>query len=344
MKFKDGKFKILILADVHTSDVMPVWTRKFIKKAIENEVPDLIVLLGDNTAGNFRGATREKTHTAVQNVLDVVGDTAFAVVFGNHDHEGLQEASELQAKKELLSLYKQKKNCLAKTNEDVSGVGNYRIGIKNSEDKEVFCLWFIDSGTYDENGNGYAKVKPSQLRYIESENERTGRLPSMLFQHIIVPEIYDAADHASLPRKGFVKGHLKYKGFYKLKKENVLFGSLKEGPCPPCSSSEQFETLRKMKNFVAMFFGHDHVNDFDVLYKGIRLIATPSPSFFTYGNNRGVRTVTLYENDLLNFDTKVIYYKDIMDEYPKNIIVKKHGIQHYEDTFTAKLFAKVKKG
>lgn len=343
MKFNDGKFKILILSDIHTSDEMPVWTEQFIEKAIKTEAPDLIVLLGDNTAGEFTGVTKEKTYKAIDNILKLIGEMPFCVVFGNHDHEGMKMFDEITAKKELLSVYKTKSNCLAQQGSCSSGVGNYRIGLENSEGKEVYSLWFIDSGTYNETGKGYAYVKKDCIDYIAAENERTNLLPSMLFQHIIVPEIYNATKRSLLPLKGFVRGDFFFKGYYKLKKEYLVSGVMKERPCPPYENSGQFSALQKQGNFKAMFFGHDHTNNFDVLYKDVRLIAVPSPSFYTYGNNRGVRTVTLFENDLSHFETRVIAYEELMDIFPSNPIVRKKGIQHFENTLIYKLCKKVKK-
>lgn len=72
------------------------------------------------------------------------------------------------------------------------------------------------------------------------------------------------------------------------------------------------------------------MNDFDILFKGIRLIACPSPSFFTYGNNRGVRIITLDESQPENLTTKVIHYDGYKKEKPLNPLVKRFGIQTYE--------------
>ena len=81
---------------------------------------------------------------------------------------------------------------------------------------------------------------------------------------------------------------------------------------------------------VACFFGHDHTNNFVCDCQGIKLAAVPSPSFYTYGNNRGVRVVTLHEDDLTRFDSKVIRYDDVMTQRPESRLVNKWGVHRYE--------------
>ena len=46
MKFTDGKFKILILSDIHNPEDMPIWTENFITYAMKTEKPDLVVPQG----------------------------------------------------------------------------------------------------------------------------------------------------------------------------------------------------------------------------------------------------------------------------------------------------------
>lgn len=324
MKFTDGKFKILILSDIHTPDVMPIWTENFIRFALESEKPDLVVLLGDNTAGYYKGVTKEKNITAIKKIVSLLGGTAFAVVFGNHDHEGLPEMREAEAKKFLLSVYGEAENCLSKQRD-------HSLNIKDSSgEKEIFSLYFVDSGTYAKEG-GYAYVKESQLQWYKSEYDKNGRLPSYLFQHIILPEVYGLTYERGLPKKGYTKGQcIRKNKFYKFREESLISGNMKEGPCPPDINGGQFELLKEKGGTLACFFGHDHTNDFVCDCEGIKLVAVPSPSFFTYGNNRGVRVVTLHEDDLSRLDTKVIYYNEVMSEKPKSALVDKWGIDKYE--------------
>lgn len=320
MKFTDGKFKILILSDLHNPEEMPRWTESFVNYAMNTEKPDLVVLLGDNIYGYEKGVTPEKNLKSVRKIVSLLGDTPFAVVFGNHDHEGFPEMSEKEAKKLLYDWYKESESCLM--NE-----GDYFINLKDSKgEKDIFTLWFIDSGTYAKEG-GYAYVKKHQLDWFKDVN--TG-LPSYLFQHIIFPEIFDLMKESRIPLIGYTKGQgdRGWK-FYKFKKGTLLSGEMNEGPCPPEINGGQFDTIKEKGNMVACFFGHDHTNDFVCDCQGVKLCNVPSPSFYTYGNNRGVRVVTIHEDSPYDFDTKVIHYTDVMKDKP-NRLVMKWGIHKYE--------------
>jgi predicted phosphodiesterase len=324
MKFKDKKFKILILSDIHNPENMPVWTEKFILYAIQTEKPDLVVLLGDNIYGHYNGVTDDKNKKSLKKIVSLLGDTPFAVVFGNHDHEGFPEMSEAQAKKLIFDWYKESENCLMQQ-------GDYFINIKDSKgEKDIFTLWFIDSGTYME-GSGYAYVKKDQLDWYEKECDKNGNLPSYLFQHIIFPEIFDLMKESRIPLPGYTKGQgdRGWK-FYKFKKGALLSGKMNEGPCPPEINGGQFDVIKKKENMIACFFGHDHTNDFVCDCQGVKLANVPSPSYYTYGNNRGVRVVTLHEDDLTYFDSKVIHINDVDTPKPKNKLVDKWGVHKYE--------------
>lgn len=330
MKFQDGKFKILILSDIHTPNIMPIWTENFIRLTVDKEKPDLVVLLGDNTAGYYEGVTKEKNIAAIKKIVSLLSGTKFTAVFGNHDHEGLANMSEATAKKWLTAVYMSQQGCLMQE-------GDYSINIKDSCGKNnIFALYFIDSGTYAKQG-GYGYVTSEQIAHYKSMIKENKGLPSYIFQHIIVPEIYMAMNQSVLPKKGYVKGQCAHKNrYYKFKSESLISGNMKEGPCPPQVNSGQFEAIKQSGNAIACFFGHDHVNDFVCDYHGIDLVAVPSPSFYTYGNNRGVRVVTIHEDDLTKLDTRVIYYDDVMTQKPKNPFIYRWGIQKYERIFRRK--------
>ena len=324
MKFIDGKFKILILSDIHNPENMPVWTEKFILYAMETEKPDLVVLLGDNTYGHYKGVTNDKNKKSLQKIVSLLGGTAFAVVFGNHDHEGFPDMSEVQAKKFLFDCYKESENCLMQQ-------GDYSINLKDSKgEKDIFSLYFIDSGTYAEEG-GYAYVKKQQLDWYRKECDKNGKLPAYLFQHIIFPEVYDLMHESVLPLPGYTRGQcIRGRKFYKFKKGTLLSGGMNEGPCPPDINGGQFDVIKEKGNMLACFFGHDHTNDFVCDCNGIKLVNVPSPSYYTYGNNRGVRVVTLHEDDLTAFDSKVIHIKDVDTPRPKSRLVDRWGVHRYQ--------------
>ena len=93
LRFKNGKFKIMLIGDLHesydlTSDNAANKAEDMnalLTKAVEQLNPDLVVYLGDNA-----GADNEmQMRSVISRILYPVSvkDIPFAVVFGNHDRE-----------------------------------------------------------------------------------------------------------------------------------------------------------------------------------------------------------------------------------------------------------------
>ena len=112
LQFKNGKFKILILSDIQDTNTPQQATVDLMNNAIDQTKPDFIALTGDNIAGWWKGVTPEETKAAVDIVGKAINDRKipFALVFGNHDHEGLCDEqngmTEEQAKKQLMAWLK----------------------------------------------------------------------------------------------------------------------------------------------------------------------------------------------------------------------------------------------
>lgn len=315
---KDGTFKILVATDIHENhkfDSKSDDALSLLKNAIEKLKPDLVVFNGDNAV-----CSKEKdAEIAVQKIIAPVREKGLplAAVFGNHDAEfGV-------SKEALLKMYQKYDNCrMIAGDENIDGVGNYNLLIKSNDgERDIFNLWFIDSGMYAEEG-GYDYVHDSQIEWYE----RTARdiaqkngeiIPAILFQHITVPEEYDLLKGTIFYRKGCPRGHRTYSNrFWSIKDPKNTVGEVREGPCPPDRNNGQFESWVKTGDIIGAVFGHDHINDFTGDYKGIRLMQTRAVGFRTYtdGVSQGVRVITLHENDVKNFDTEMENFTELVGE------------------------------
>ncbi len=346
LKFKDGKFKILVLADVQDTDKPQQETVDLMTNAIDKTQPDLIVLTGDNIAGWWRNVTPEKTKKAVENVAKTINDRKipFALVFGNHDHEGLSDEvnqmEEAEAKELVLSWFKEYEYCLAAEGEEMTGLANYNLTVKDSVgEKDIFNMWFMDSNTYSDEseGGGYGYVHKDQIEWYESKSnelkEANGGkpLPSLVFQHIAVPETYEMFNEVPKGTKGAIRGNAGYtKQYYVENPDYVLQGELNEGPCSANTANDgQFDSWVKQGDVIGAVFGHDHINTYTGELEGIKLMATPGVTFHAYGNNRGVRTITLNESNLNDFETEVLLFSDLVDYEVKNIFIREFGYETY---------------
>lgn len=321
----DGSFRIMQIADIQDGTILTPATKKFLKEVVVAAEPDLIVLTGDNiSAGSatmaIKAIDKQLVKKAIDNYMSIFEEIGVpvAVVFGNHD------AEEIVTKEEQMEIYTTYDCCVAvDEGEALYGCGTYNVPIYSSKDaaKVAYNLWMIDSNMYDETNGGYDYVHQNQLDwYVKTSNELKAQnggkvVPSMMFQHIIVNEIYDVITEVPEAEKDSYEyveeenddGTKKY---YAIKPENLRKGELNEMPCPGTVDGEQFETVLQQGDVVAMFFGHDHKNSFEVEYKGVDLVNTPGAGFGSYGDHgRGVRIIDINENST-KYQTSIIKYLD----------------------------------
>ncbi len=311
---EDGTFKIMNLADIQDDALMLSVTANFIDAAVAAEQPDLIILTGDNIAGHLT-ASAAKSATAIRKVMNILEPYGIpvAIVFGNHDDDGGKMSKEDQMK-----VYEEY-SCFIGFDEGeaLDGVGTYNVPIFSSTDADdiVFNCWLFDSGSYDENG-GYDRVRPSQIEWYKAKSAELKAanggevVPSLAFQHIIVPEIFEALDEVPAGTPGAIS---KYGKFYALPETAAEGSFMGEPPCPSAENDGQFDALVEGGDVIGIVTGHDHSNAFIVPYKGIDLINSPTCGFQSYGMTevRGIRMFTLNEAAPAEYETYIVKYQDL---------------------------------
>ena len=313
LKFSNGTFKILIFADLQ--DQFPVHEQISVitKKAIERECPDLIVLLGDQTEMNTKDPEVDFRRT-LQKILTSVAESKipYAFVFGNHDDQCYYKGFRAD-KKALLKVYQTIGDC--RTYDDdisVTGTGNCKIPIYSSNGNSiVFNLFFIDSNTYIDpiyDAGGYDAPHTDQLIWL-MKNADNG-VNSFVFQHIPMPEIYNLLIEDKNGPKLY--GEKKYS----LKLNSNANGYLGEFPCPPDAENNrgEFSFLKEIDRVLAVFSGHDHLNDFVGTYDGIDMISVPGITYFNYGDDlvRGYGVIELNENNTSSYNYKTVKICDLL--------------------------------
>ena len=316
----DGNFRIMQISDVQDGTILTPATKKFLKEVIIEAKPDLVVLTGDNiSAGSatvgIKAIDLQLVKYGISNYMSVFEEIGVpvAIVFGNHD------AEQIVSKEEQMAFYSEYDCCLAVDDGDaLYGCGTYNLPIYSSKDnsKVAYNLFMIDSNMYDDVNGGYDYVHEDQIKwYVDTANalkEQNGgkNVPSMMFQHIIVKEIYDVIEEISA-EEAKTRENVEDNGkYYAFKAENYKLGALNEMPCPPSHNGGQFDAIVKQGDVVAMFFGHDHKNTFEVSYKGVDLVNSPTSGFGSYGDEgRGVRIIDINENST-DYETSIITYVD----------------------------------
>lgn len=280
----DGTFKIAQFTDTHYihGDARSDTAIKNIRHVMEAEQPDLVLLTGDI----IYGKPAEQSYRDVLDAIAAYG-VPFGVVFGNHDDEqGLDRAA-------LLRLTQSYPLNVTRTEPGIHGFSNYALPIAEHAGPDTAAvIYCFDSNAYSQiNGiKGYDYIRGDQVEWYR----RTSRaltaahggtpLPAYAFFHIPLPEYSDAVADEDAP----------------------FVGTRKERPCVPTLNSGLFTAMKECGDVRATFVGHDHSNDYAVLWHGILLAYGRFSGGNTVYNDlpNGARLIELHE-DGQQFDTWV---------------------------------------
>ncbi len=335
----DGDFKVMHLTDVHIGGgVLSVQKDKMAINAvaamITAEKPDLVVATGDiSFAVPWSGTINNAyAHNYFKRLMENLG-VYWTVTFGNHD----SEAYDYYKRDKVAEMYEDEdmKYCLFDSDDgEIYGEGNHVINVKNSSGLITKSLIMMDTNAYtDEDPLGinwiydnihedqiewyrgviekYSAYNQSRLINMEISGEPTPAnaedfttVQSLLFVHIPIMEVRDAVD---LYLEEADTDELKY-----------LSGKIGEdAPYVYCSeiNEQMFETMLELDSTKAMFYGHDHLNNLVVEYKGITLSYGYSIDYFAYagihkiGSQRGCTVINCSPDTSFEI-THENYYQD----------------------------------
>ena len=289
-------FKILQLTDFHFSDKdnqddLYRYIDILVEDAQKEYGVDLIVVTGDL----FTFASKWTAKKLFAHLDEY--KTPWTVVFGNHDEQTYFSVdwmtnylNKLSDSKESYCMFKDIKN------DDVEGNCNFVIHLKKGGlVKEQ--LIFMDSNRYHfgTDYNGYDYFKNPQIEWYKAmvnysltvnkgvDSSLTSPAKSLMFYHIPLPEINKITDKEKLK-----PGDEDY---------NFIWGEKREKTCPPDEDLGFFKVIDELDATTGMFFGHDHVNDYEAVYNNV---------YFCYGLKSTDRIY--YDEDMLGY--KVIDLKE----------------------------------
>ena len=317
----DGDFKIMHITDVHIGG--GCLSRKDDKKALNAiaamvayEKPDIVISTGDMastypTAGTMNNRYAHEFFALLMEQLGVY----WTVAFGNHD----SEAYNYYDRDEVVAMYENDayEYCLFSAGpEDVSGKGNHVINVKNSAGKVTQCLIMIDTHSYTEDDPfglawDYDWVKEDQIEWYRDmielyckDGEETAK--SLAFYHIPLLEMKDA--------------YWKYVNNGRQNTDEVKWIEGNDGEKDPVvfpseTRTELFNTMVELGSTQATFFGHDHLNNFILEYKGIKMCYGYAVDYFAYGGidrygyQRGCQIIVTHQDGSCEI-THENYYQD----------------------------------
>ena len=315
----NGKLKILHIADPHLANDKhfdsSIWV---IAEACDVEKPDIVVLTGDNTKPYEDPEETKKYINALMNIFES-RNIPVAVTFGNHDSEAGP-----MTRADIMEYYKTF-SCVisAEDKDEFKNCATFNIPVLASDsDKVKFNLWVFDSGDYDEDEpRHYDRVREEQIEWY---NETYARLKkknggeavnSVVFQHIIVPEIYDVLKKMDSNQPYAIEHIYNEDEYYAFDPQQTNYGTLNEKPCPGYYNDGQFDAVVENGDVLAMFTGHDHTNAFGVRNQNIDIYTSPMTRYkgLAYTTQYGYRVVEIDENDTSEYETRVERLYDVFD-------------------------------
>ncbi len=323
LKFSaDGDFTILHISDMQ-DDRYPAYDMlNFVRLAIENTDPDLIVITGDIVEdwrlGDFgvdaqngkEGVKVEDIHgdlvydetldnvkVAVDNIFSIIEEAGipYAVTQGNNDYKaGISN-------EDWLDIYAQYEHCLVRDDSpDESGRIDYNLEIKGSDGKIAFNLWLMDSGRNSVNEEQIAWYKSRSAELAAANGGEP--VPAMAFQHINTSDIGNLFEKCHIYDEGAI---IKDGECYRLN-QNVAHG-YNIGAVKPGETSDEFSAWKEQGDVIAAFFGHWHNEGYSGMVDGIELGFTYGCQFAKYGPY-GYRVITLHEDDIKNYGNELYVY------------------------------------
>jgi hypothetical protein len=315
----DHKFKIMQIADTQEIPAVSPDTLSLINNALDREKPDLVIFTGDQIKGYSKKF--KKDPVIIESTIDILVEPIakrnipFMVTYGNHDAQcGVDNRGQYK-------FYAKYDNFISGDLRNADDVGTADIQIYSStEDKPVFELYIIDSHGKAKDGAGYAPVDKEQIGWYVSRCEQLKAesgdyLPSLVFQHIPVPEFFDVIKKVPKGTKGAVPAYGAHENeFFVLNDETIAEGGfMLESPASPDVNTGEFEAMSEKGDVLGIYVGHDHNNSFVVKYKGVDLGYTQGAGFNVYGpgENRGVRIFELDETAPREYKTHTATFKEL---------------------------------
>lgn len=336
---EQGEFTILHLTDWHCAYPLPAGHRQLVLESIAAADPDLVVLGGD-----LSEAANEDQPAAIREICEIFvqAEIPFLITFGNHDYMHGYSIDE------MFAFYKEYGgDWFIGTDEDPAlfGCGTCSLPVYSQDGSRVaYNIYCFDSGDSVE-GKGYESVHADQIAWYQAKAEALKEenggayVPAVVFQHIIVQEIYDKLFPVANARGAIGVREYDTKTYYLLpipNYSNIKDGYVFEHPCPGYYNYGQLDAMSQNGDVRAIFCGHDHYNSFTVEIDGVDIVNTPSvkPHVLLRKINWGSRVITLHADGA--YESKVLMGCELA-EYPGSQLVSVGAVNRAE-LFIVKLW------
>jgi hypothetical protein len=256
VKKDGGEFRILQFTDTHINtyyDAFGVIERSFdmMSRAIHAGNPDLIVLTGDNIGNHINAIWAWR----LVSFLDTFG-VPYALVMGNHDGDFI-ELNDDNQQRIIAEIFSRGRHSLFSLGPDnITGTGNYGINIVNEQGGIIYGLVFMDSND-DYLRRDQVDWYAWHIRGLQ--HSAFPAVKSLVFIHIPLPEIEIIKNEMTALGKTDADGRSAEDAF-------------RENPVEQKVNTGLFETIKTLGSSTHVFFGHDHQNNLNYAYQGVRFV------------------------------------------------------------------------
>lgn len=321
LRFKNGRFRILCVSDFHG---VVNYDRRLVRDfsaLLDGTNPDLVLLLGDivwKDAAESADTVRAFL-TAATACLEERG-IPWAHSFGGHDDERGVSNDEQEG------IYESFPHCISKRGPDeISGTANFVLPVKSSDGSRiVYNVWGLDShdGAADF-AREFGLKEDLWWMYLPDNfaldsHDDTFRFDQLMWYWQSSCELEKYAG-AKIP--GLMVTHMplqEYILLYKNPAQTLYRGTRREHCGCNMINSGMFSTLVQRGDVKTFICGHDHINDCEGTYCGVKLAYDAGLNYDGYCDDdlRGGRIVDVDESDPWNVNTYMVYSKDFVKDYP----------------------------
>ncbi len=321
---ENGKFKILILADVQTDYPLPDDQVFFIEESVRYSQPDIVIFTGDNVNNDDKRSYADMLAPLIE------AGVPYTMVLGNHD----QESSGGMTREEIVQEYQKYEGFLGyDADPSLHGAGTHNLPILSSDgSKLAFNLWMFDCGDYvrtsDGEWLGYDWVREDQIEwYNKVRDEMTAEnggevVPSLVFQHIIPQEPCEKIFLPSDIELGEATINFQDGTTYTVIPDMTQYeGYLFEKACPSYGNDGQWDAMVAGGDVLGVVCGHDHLNGFIANCNGIDMIMTPGCTYDSYYSNmlQGARVIELDETKPTEYSTYLVTANELAQNPESNL-------------------------
>ncbi len=310
IKPKDREFVILNFTDPHFADydvrtLMAIPAARTMKRLVKDVKPDLITVTGDIVCS-------DSTHYSVHRFCALMESFGipWAPVFGNHDNEGNCDLNY------LADVFLSCPHCLFKKGDPEMGCGNYIVHISEEDTDggrtvlQALIMMYHRDGYPSEKQLRWYRWATDGLRELSG-----GKAQAALMLHIPLPEYQYAYEELwDKEKKSW-------------RPEADACGEIHEPVC--CEKRDGvpfqrglFDAVVSSGNTPNIICGHEHLNDFSVVYKGIRLtyaLKVGKGSGAGFGLNGGT-VMRVGGEGITRITHRAVHFSGITDE--EDILIK----------------------